>query len=122
MNYIAASTIGYTLPPGIYETTDFNLVLKSSLPDDVKVRITADDIRLRSNLTTETIGLTKKPFFYAILSFNQSHSGPLSDPRQKFTQKSPGSDNSEKPIFITGIDKVHSKCDCKNGSIVNGNQ
>ena len=27
---------------------------------------------------------------------------------------------SDKPINITGIDKVHSKCDCINGSIVNG--
>ena len=27
---------------------------------------------------------------------------------------------SDKPINITGIDKVHLKCDCKQGSIING--
>ena len=27
---------------------------------------------------------------------------------------------SDKPINITGIDKVHLKCDCINASIVNG--
>ena len=32
----------------------------------------------------------------------------------------PGSYKSDKPINITGIDKVHLKCDCINGSIVNG--
>ena len=37
----------YTLPPSFYEIGDFNLMLKSLLPDDVKVDITIDDIRLR---------------------------------------------------------------------------
>ena len=31
-----------------------------------------------------------------------------------------GSYKSDKPINITGIDKVHLKCDCIQGSIVNG--
>ena len=31
-----------------------------------------------------------------------------------------GSYKSDKPINITGIDKVHLKCDCFDGSIVNG--
>ena len=31
-----------------------------------------------------------------------------------------GSHKSEKPIRISGIDKVHLKCDCIQGSIVNG--
>ena len=31
-----------------------------------------------------------------------------------------GSYKGNKPINITGIDKVHLKCDCVNGSIVNG--
>ena len=31
-----------------------------------------------------------------------------------------GSYKSDKPIKITGIDKVHLKCDCIQGSIVNG--
>ena len=31
-----------------------------------------------------------------------------------------GSYKSDKPIDITGIDKIHLKCDCIQGSIVNG--
>ena len=31
-----------------------------------------------------------------------------------------GSYKSDKPINITGIDKIHLKCDCIKGSIVNG--
>ena len=53
---------------------------KSLLPDDVKVAITIDDIRLKSNLiTNKTIKVTGKSFSYTILGFNQSHSGPLGD-------------------------------------------
>ena len=32
----------------------------------------------------------------------------------------PGSYEGYRPINITGIDKVHLKCDCIQGSIVNG--
>ena len=61
VKYIAGSTIGYTLPPAIYETSDINLMLKWLLPGKVKVNIKIDDIRLRSNLTiNKTIRFTKK--------------------------------------------------------------
>ena len=46
-----AWSAGYTLPPGTYESSDPNLLLKSLLPNDEKVLIAIDDIRLRSNLT-----------------------------------------------------------------------
>ena len=39
---------------------------------------------------------------------------------ESFIQLIPGSNKSDKPINITQIDKVHLKCDCINGSIVNG--
>ena len=32
----------------------------------------------------------------------------------------PGSYKSKKPNNITGVDKVHLKCDCTNGNFVNG--
>ena len=55
-------------------------MLKSLLPNNVKVKITIDDYRLRSTLTTnKTIKFTKKTFFYAILGFTQSHSESLGD-------------------------------------------
>ena len=47
--FIAGSTIGYLLPEGKYEISDINLMLKSLLPDQVKVNITIDNIRLKSD-------------------------------------------------------------------------
>ena len=118
--YLPTSTKGYTLVPGIYEVTDINFMLKSLLLKKVKVIITLDEVRLKSNLSTnKTIRFTKKSFFYVILGFIQSHSGDLGD-IPGFIQLIPGSDKSDRPINITGIDKVHIKCDCINGGIVNG--
>ena len=95
-------------------------MLKSLLPNDVKVKITIDDIRLRSNFTTnKTIRFTKVSFC-AILGFTQSHSDPLNNPPPSFIKKVPGLYKSEKPNNITGIDKIKLKCDCINGSILNG--
>ena len=39
---------------------------------------------------------------------------------ERFVQTIPGSYKSNKPINITGIDKIHLKCDCIIGSNVNG--
>ena len=63
--YIPTTTTGKTLPSGIYETSDINFMLKSFFPKEVKVKIEIDDVRLKSNLTTnETKKFTKKSFFY----------------------------------------------------------
>ena len=70
LKYIATSTIGYTLQPVIYESSDINLMVKNLLPDEVKVIITIDDIRLKSSLTNnKTISFTEKPFFYTIIGY-----------------------------------------------------
>ena len=64
LKYIPTTTIRYTIPSGIYETSDIILMLKSLLPDEVKLNYAIDDIRLKSNLTTnKTIKFTKKIFF-----------------------------------------------------------
>ena len=90
VNYIDASRIGYTLEPGIYENKDMNLMLKSLLPDDVELNIKIDDIRLKSNSTTnKTLKFTKMAFFYTILCFTRSHSRPLGD-NERFIQLIPG--------------------------------
>ena len=47
MKKIPTSSSGYTLPPGVFESSHFNLMLKSSLPDDMKVIMAIDDIRLK---------------------------------------------------------------------------
>ena len=53
------------------------------------------------------------------MGFVHSHSGELGD-IPCFIQLLPRSYKSDKPINNTGIDKIHLKCDCVNGSIVNG--
>ena len=120
LNYIPTKRTGYSLNPGIYEIVDLNNTLKHILPNNVKVNITKDDIRLKSNLKiNQTLRFTEKSSFYTILSFTQSRSYPLDD-IDGFYQLIAGSYKSDKPINITGIDKFHFKCDCIQGSIVNG--
>ena len=120
LEYIPTKRTGYSLNPGIYEVIDLNNTLKDILPDNVKVTITIDDIRLKSNLKiNQTFIFTEKSFFYTILGFTRSHSYPLDD-IEGFYQLIAGSYKSDIPINITGIDKVHLKCDCIQGSIVNG--
>ena len=120
LEYIPTKRIGYSLNPGIYEVIDLNNTLKYILPNNVKVSVTIDDSRLKSNLKiNQTLIFTNKSFFYTILGFTQSHQGPLDD-IEGFFQILPGSYKSNKPINITGIDKIHLKCDCIQGSIVNG--
>ena len=71
---VPTTTIKYTLPPAIYEISDINFMLKSLLPIEVKVNITIDDTRLKSNIaTSKTIRFTKKSSFYTILGFTQSN-------------------------------------------------
>ena len=88
----------------------------------MRVNITIDDIRLKSNLKfVQTLLFTEKSFFYTILGFIRSHSYPLDD-IHGFYQLIAGSYTGDRPINITGIDKNHLKCDCINGSIVNANR
>ena len=119
VKYITGSTKGYTLPPGIFEISDNIMMLKSLLPDEAKKNISIDDIRLKTNLTTKkTIRVTKRSFFYVILGFTKSHSGPPVD-FEGFIQMIPDTCKSYKPVNINGIDENHLKSDCIQGSIVN---
>ena len=120
LKYIPTKRTGYSLNPGIYEVNDLNNTLKHILPDNVEVNITIDDIGLKSNLKiNQTLIFTERSFFYTILGFTQSRSYPLDDIDSHY-QLIAGSYKSDKPINITGIDKIHLKCDCIHGSIVNG--
>ena len=85
----------------------------------METSVTIDEKKYKSNLKiNQTLIFTNKNFFYTILGFTQSHSYPLDD-IDDFYQLIEGSYKSEKPVSTTGIDKVHLKCECIQGSIVN---
>ena len=82
----------------------------------MKVNITIENIRLRSNSTNiNTMRFTEN----TKLGFTQNISRPLSDIKV-FDQFIQGTYESDKPNKIIGVVKVHLNCDCINGSIVNG--
>ena len=119
IKFFPSERTGYTLPPGIYGKSDINKTLEHLLPDNLKVSNTIDDIRLRSNLyKNQTLKFTKKNFLYHFRLYT-IHSGPFSD-IDGFAHLVPGKYKSDKIINVTGIDKVHLKCDSIHGSIVNG--
>ena len=120
MNFIPTKKTGYSLSPGIYEVVDLNNTLKYFLPDNVKVNVTIDNVGLKSNLeVNQTLIFTEKSFFYTILGFTRSRSYPLDDIERVY-QMIEDSYKSDRPINTTGFDKSHLKCDCIQGSIVNG--
>ena len=120
LRYIPARRMGYSLKPNIYNVVDLNNSLKNILPDKVKISVTIDEKIYKTNLkNSQTFIFTNKSFFYTILSFTQSHCYSLDD-IDGFFQLIAGSYKGDKPINITGIDKVHLKCDCIDGSTVNG--
>ena len=55
LKYISTKRLGHSLIPGIYKVIDLNNTLNYNLPDNVKVSVTIDDVRLKSSLkTTQT--------------------------------------------------------------------
>ena len=97
------------LTPGVYELVDINKIMKQKLSDsdfEFEFNIEADTISMKSVLTTSN------PIYFnsklnELLGFTNTH----------YIQ---GTHKSEKPVMITTTDKVHLKCDCVDGSIVNG--
>ena len=120
LKYIPTKRVGYSIKPNIYNFVDLNNILKKTLPDNVKINVTIDERKYKTDLKiNQTLIFTNKSFFYTILGFTQSHQGPLND-IEGFYQILPGLYKGNRPINISGIDKIHLKCDCINGSIVNG--
>ena len=120
LKYIPTKRMGYSIEPNIYNVVDLNRTLKNILPNNVKINVTIDGRKYKTDLKiNQTLIFTNKSFFYTIIGFTQSHAYPLDD-IDGFYQLIAGSYKSEKPINITGIDKVHLKCDCIDGSIMNG--
>ena len=120
LKYIPTKRMGYSIEPNIYNVVDLNKTLKNILPFNIYIYITIDERKYKTDLKiNQTLIFTNKSFFYTILGFTQSHQGPLND-IEGFYQILPGLYKSDRPINITGIDKIHLKCDCIDGSIMNG--
>ena len=120
LKYIPTKRMGYSIEPNIYNVVDLNKTLKNILPNNIKINVSIDERKYKTDLKiNQTLIFTNKCFFYTLLGFTQSHSYP-SDDIDGFYQLIAGSYKSDKPINITGIDKVHLKCNCIDGSIMNG--
>ena len=108
-------SIEIELPPGAYELVDINNTIQQELikcctlpggSSDFKLNIEADTISMKSVLTTAS-------YIY----FNSELNKLLGFTNKEYPA---GTHISEKPVMITTTDKVHLKCDCVDGSIVNG--
>ena len=66
IKYTSSTSIGCTLPPGIYEISDLKTMINSLLPNEVKVNNTIDDVRLGSNSTTNKTKWFTEKFSYTI--------------------------------------------------------
>ena len=65
LKYIPIERTRYSLNPVIYEVIDLNKTLKYILPDNVKVTITSDDIKIKSNLkSNQTLIFAEKSFLF----------------------------------------------------------
>ena len=104
------------LQPGIYELSDLNTTIQQKLQyyqdhreykiNGLGINIEADTISMKSVLTTSN------PIY-----FNSKLNELLGFTDTNYIE---GTHISEKPVMITTTDKVHLKCDCVDGSIVNG--
>ena len=106
---IQDDSIEIELTPGVYDLVDINNAIKQKIHEsdyDFKIDIIPDTISMKSVLTTS----------------NSIHFNSRLNILLGFTNKDypPGTHTSEKPVMITTTDKVHLKCDCVDGSIVNG--
>ena len=108
-------SIEIELPPGAYELVDINNTIQQELikcctlpggSSDFKLNIEADTISMKSVLTTAS-GIYFNSELNKLLGFTNK-------------EYPAGTHISEKPVMITTTDKVHLKCDCVDGSIVNG--
>ena len=109
-----SNCLGIEIPPGAYELDDISNTIQqelinscsSSLNPDLKINIKADTISMKSILKTT------KPIY-----INSELNTLLGLTKTDYTA---GTHRSEKPVMITTTDKIHLKCDCVDGSIVNG--
>ena len=106
---IEHDSFGIQLTPGAYELVDINASIKQIINEsdyDFKFNIIPDTISMKSVLTTSNP-----------IHFNSKLNKVLGSTQRDYPS---GTQTSEKPVMIITTDKVHLKCDCVDGSIVNG--
>ena len=97
---LTAATTCYTLPPGIYKTSDIHLIKLSLLPNKLKMNVTFDYIRLSTNLAIRrTLRFTNRKISFQHHTWTQTNFILL---RGYY---------SEKPREIATIDKTPLNCD-----------
>ena len=96
------------LPPGVYELIDIKNTIQQIIKNNngLNFNIEADTISTKAVLTTSSG-----------IHFNSELNTLLGFTNKEYPE---GTHISEKPVMITTTDKVHLKCDCVDGSIVNG--
>ena len=119
------------LTPGVYELTETNNAIKEEIsrggdysPVDTEtfkmLEQTKDQnliLYIEFNIQADTISMKSILSSSNHIVFNSELNTLL-----RFTNKEyqAGIHRSEKPVMITTTDKIHLKCDCVDGSIVNG--
>ena len=113
-----SSFITYELEPGIYTFKDisealFN-ILQSDCPGDCNVIVIEyDDITMKTKLVVQSgiiaIRFDEKSFFSSILGFTAG-----------WDYKHYNKYVSQKVVKLDNTNKIHLKCDCIDGSVLNG--
>ena len=97
------------LPPGVSDLVDINNAINQKNSDsDIKFKIEADTISMKSVLTTSND-----------IHFNSELNILLGFTNTDYSERTY---KSEKPVMITTTDKVHLNCDFVDGSFVIGIQ
>ena len=118
------------LTPGVYELTELNNAIKEEirrgndyLPVDTetyKMLVQTKDKYLFNhiefNIQADTISMKSILSSSNHIVFNSELNNLLGFTKTRYPE---GTHRSEKPVMITTTDKVHLKCDCVDGSIVN---
>ena len=116
--------IDINLVPGVYELIEINNTIKQIITDsgyelDDKSKFKKDltVFSIEFNIIPDTISMKS-----VLTTSNPIHFNSKLNKVLGFTQRDypSGTHTSEKPVMITTTDKVHLKCDCVDGSIVNG--
>ena len=116
--------VTYELSPGIYAIEDISDVFYPMFDHDGTLQIVYDDKNMNTKLLLTRFGVIfgtlrfdEKSFINILLGFT-----PCWDykPTKANHADSPGVYSSEKTLSLSTISKLHLKCDCFDGSVVNG--